>query len=109
MKSAKQKINTKNASDDEAVIGALLEAYPVNKKLIMNLFKHSVNTSSIERLVEQKLLDEQIAYCERNKIQMTTNFKNMLHNVTYRSSYSLTFSVSKPTARRPNSFCCDSE
>ena len=83
LKSAKGKINTKNASDDEAVIGALLEAYPVNKKLIINLFKQSVNTSSIERLVETQLLDEQIAYCQRNQIQLTPNFKSMLHNVTY--------------------------
>ena len=83
LKSAKGKINTKNASDDEAVIGALLEAYPVNKKLIINLFKQSVNTSSIERLVEAKLLDEQIAYCKQNQIQLTPNFKTMLHNVTY--------------------------
>ena len=42
-----------------------------------------MNTSSIERLVETQLLDEQIAYCQRNQIQLTPNFKSMLHNVTY--------------------------
>ena len=83
LKKAMFKINTQNAAEDEAIIGALLEAYPINKKFVINLFKHSVNTDGIERLINTQIMDAQVQYCKENHITMSDHFKALLHNITY--------------------------
>ena len=80
---AMKKIQNLNAAEDEAIISALLEAYPVNRKLLITLFKHSVNTSGIERLMSTKILEAQEEYCIQQKICLTDHFKVMLHDITY--------------------------
>ena len=82
LKKAMFKINTQNAAEDEAIIGALLEAYPINKKFVINLFKHSVNTAGIERLINTEIIDSQVQYCKENHITLSDHFKTLLHNVT---------------------------
>ena len=74
---------TQNASDDEAILGAILEAYPINRRYILNLFKHSVNITGIDRLIETQEKEEQIEYGKKHKLTFTPYFKKMLHNLTY--------------------------
>ena len=74
---------TQNASDDEAILGAILEAYPINRRYILNLFKHSVNITGIDRLIETQENEEQIEYGKKHKLTFTPYFKKMLHNLTY--------------------------
>ena len=81
---------TQNASDDEAILGAILEAYPINRRYILNLFKHSVNITGIDRLIETQENEEQIEYGKKHKLTFTPYFKKMLHNLTY-SKYILNF------------------
>ena len=83
------KINTQNAAEDEAIVGALLEAYPINKKFVINLFKHSVNTQGIERLINTQINDKQVQYCKENYITLSDHFKVLLHNITYRYGFFL--------------------
>ena len=83
LKKAQFKMATLNASDDEAILGSILEAYPINRKFLLNLFKHSVNIAGIDRLVETQEKIEQIEYAQKNQITFTPHFKKMLHNLTY--------------------------
>ena len=83
LKHAMIKTTTQNAADDEAIIGAILEAFPINKKVLTNLFKHSVNVSGIDRLINTKIIDEQVEYCQKNHITLSPHFKSLLHNITF--------------------------
>ena len=49
----------------------------------MNLFKHSVNITGIDRLIETQEKEEQIEYGKKHKLTFTPYFKKMLHNLTY--------------------------
>ena len=83
LKRAQKKIATQNAADDEAILGSILEAYPIERSYLLNLFKHSVNTTGIDRLVETHIRQEQIEYSKEHKLTLTPHFKKMLHNLTY--------------------------
>jgi hypothetical protein len=83
LRRARSKIDTLNASSDEAIIGSILEAYPIDKKFIANMFRDTVNTAGMDRLIEIHVLDSQVEYCNKNQITLTPNFKSMLHDITY--------------------------
>ena len=72
-----------NASDEEAIIGAILEVANTNTRLIRDV-TWDVVKSDLNKLAESTCgLDEnQLKFCQDNGLTITRNFKKLLLHVT---------------------------